>query len=101
MKFKRYSDEECKKMIETGVVPCDAPAWVFEERRRKQQEIEAQIPSPEEEMDAFMRERGGTPPFLSARREDDFFERQEDEEKEKLGWMKSWIEMILGFFRRA
>jgi len=89
-----YTDEELEWQIKHGIIYSDSPRFVKETVKEKQREIESKISSPEEEMDAFMKEHGGTTRFLSARKEDDFFERQEGEER--IGWIKR----ILNFFRR-
>jgi hypothetical protein len=67
-KFKRkgkntgpYTYEECLWMIKNLIIRGDAPRWVRQAVREKRSEIESNIKSPEQEMDEFMREMGGSP----------------------------------------
>lgn len=57
---KKYSDKECENMIEHMTYPVDAPPFVIKAIRKKRKNIERKIKSPEKEMDAIMKELGGS-----------------------------------------
>jgi len=60
MVFREYSDKECAEMIRNMTYTQDAPDWVIKEIRKKRRKIERRIKSPEKEMDAAMKELGGS-----------------------------------------
>jgi len=62
MGLKKYTKEECKEMIRTGCYPTNAPGWVVRAIRRRRQDKEYEIKSPEKEMEDFMKDVGGSPP---------------------------------------
>lgn len=57
---KKYSDKDCENMIENMSYPVDAPPFVIKAIREKRKKIERKIKSPEKEMDAIMKELGGS-----------------------------------------
>lgn len=60
MRKKKYTDDELRKAIEMGIYSYDMPRWVKQAIEKKRQDIDRNIPSPEEELDSFMRKSGAT-----------------------------------------
>lgn len=59
-KKQKYSDEDLANMIKNMSYPQDAPPFVIKTIRAMRRKIERGIKSPEKEMDAAMKELGGT-----------------------------------------
>ena len=53
---QKYSDIQCEEMIKTGIIPQDAPSFVFKAVQGKKKQRDRKIKSPQKEMRDFMDE---------------------------------------------